>query len=107
MAGIDADGARTSLDVVTMREYVDDDGICWRRRGTLLEGKMLERRTRRPEIIVKRHHVGNVAEIRPEDRPAFWAAVQTRLAESRHAAILDAEFTDESGRHLVLIDESC
>ncbi|MDQ1748870.1 MAG: hypothetical protein QOD07_3133 [Frankiaceae bacterium] len=107
MAGIDADGTRTYLDVAATREYVDDEGIRWRRRGALLEGKTLQRRTMRPEVIVRRHYLGSVTEIPGEARAEFWAAVQTRLAESRHASVVGAEFVDRIGRHLVLVDESC
>ena len=95
------------LDVVTMSEYVDADRVRWTRRGTALEGKMLERRTRNAEIIVRHHSLGKIVEIPAAERGEFWSAARHRMAMSQQSAFVGAEFKDGTGRHMVLIDESC
>ena len=95
------------LDVWSMREYVDAQGTRWQRRGTTLGRKQLERRTRRPDVVVLYHYLGAVSEVPPEARAKFWAALHARVAASEHSSFIGAEFKDETGRHLVIIDEGC
>lgn len=90
-----------------MREYVDVDGTRWHRRGGVMEGKALERRMRRPEVIVRHHYLGTVVEVPVEDRARFWSAAGEKMAASKYSGFYGVEFKDDAGRHLVLIDESC
>lgn len=90
-----------------MREYVDADGVRWRRRNGVMEGKALERRTRPPEVIVRHHYLGTVSDVPAQARTRFWSTARKRMAESKFSNFYGVEFKDGEGRRLILIDESC
>ncbi|MDQ1683951.1 MAG: hypothetical protein QOC82_688 [Frankiaceae bacterium] len=95
------------LDASTLREYLDSEGTRWRRRGTLLQGRALERRTRRADVLVLHRHANGSRYVPADERNRFWNGVHERMALSEHSGVRGAEFKDDAGRHLVIIDESC
>ena len=91
-----------------MREYVDPDGVRWRRRGDqVLTGKSLARRLGHPGLQVLHHYSGELVGIPATGRDAFWSEAQERMSASPHARFTGVEFRSDSGARLLVIDEDC
>jgi hypothetical protein len=90
------------------KEYVDSEGVRWRRRGdTAIVGAALGKRLRKADMRVVHHYLGKFTEIPPEQRAQFWESALTRMAESVHSEFIGSEFKDSVGRRLLVLDENC
>lgn len=91
-----------------MREYVDPDGVRWRRRGDrLLAGKDLGRRLRHDELQVLHHYMGELTQLPPDGREAFWSTAQASMRASTFSDFVGVEFRNEDGHRLLVVEESC
>ena len=90
-----------------LKEYVDPTGHAWVRRGGTLEGRALGRRIRKADLEVVHHYMGELHLVAFEDRERFWLRAERLMAESPHADFVGSEFKDETGAHLLVVDEFC
>lgn len=89
-------------------DFVDPDGVLWRRRGTdALTGKALGRQLAAPGTSVLHWYAGHLTPVPAEEREAFWAEAQERMAESVHSEFVGVEFRHDDGRRMLVVDEFC
>ena len=95
------------VNIAQSDEFTDADGVRWRRRGGLLEGKALHRLLRDPNVRVLHDWVGEKTAVPPADREHFWATAKAQMEASPHSFFYGAEFANERREHLLVVHEDC
>ncbi|NYJ07832.1 hypothetical protein [Petropleomorpha daqingensis] len=102
------DGAREIPNLAAQERITDADGVVWRRRGRdFVDEKRLRKLLRDPAVRVVHDYLGEVADVPPDDRTAFWERALDLMARSAHSDFVAAEFTNESHAHLLVVHEYC
>lgn len=96
------------LNLASVAEFTDANGVLWRRRGTAyVDDKRLRKLLRDPAVRVLHDYIGDVTELPSSERGAFWASAQDSLAESCHSDFVGSEFKNDAFERLLVIHEYC
>jgi hypothetical protein len=101
------DGVAEFPNFPAMRQYTDETGVRWARRGDTLDGKTLAKRVRSLDVQVVHHYLGVLTQIAPADREKFWEEAVRKMQESVQSDFVGVEFKNGEGRHLLVVDERC
>ena len=89
------------------REFVDPDGVTWRRRGGLVADKRLRRLLADEAVRVLHDYLGEVTEVPADGRDRFWDEAEARMRASAYSHFYGAEFKSDEREHLLVIHEDC
>ena len=103
----DHQGVVTLPDLARAQELVDASGVVWHRRGGPVSDKRRRRLMPDLEVHVIHSYAGEIVEILPSEREAFWTAAELTMARSAYADFAAAEFKSERGGWLLAFEESC
>ena len=96
------------LNLASVAEFTDAKGIVWRRRGTAyVDDKRLRKLLRDPAVRVLHDYIGDVTEVPPGEREAFWTSAQDSMAKNPHCDFVGSEFKNDAFEHLLVIHEYC
>ena len=86
----------------------DAVGVVWQRGGqAFVDEKRLRRLLRDPSVRVLHDYLGEVIEVRPDDRAAFWQHAQGLVDRSPMSDFVGSEFKDDARAHLLVVHEYC
>jgi hypothetical protein len=94
-------------------EYLDPDGVRWRKRGGLPKVTRVEHLIRDRQIRVLHIYLSDVREVWAEDRDDFLSKIRPYLKGSRtfspqdYSDFVAAEFKDDQQRSMLIVEESC
>jgi hypothetical protein len=97
----------------TAREYTDAAGIVWRRRGRPPRWSRVRQLLLDPDVRVAHAYLQDVRNVPPAERDPFLAKVRPYLTGSRepapgdHTGYFAYEYKDDTGRTLLVIEETC
>jgi hypothetical protein len=101
-------GARQISNLAAQAVFTDADGVVWRRRGqACVDEKRLRRLLRDPSVRVLHDYLGEVTEVLPDDRAAFWQRAQDLMDRSPMSDFVGSEFKDDARAHLLVVHEYC
>ena len=103
-------GSGQSVPVVNLAqldEFTDADGVRWRRRGGLVEGKALHRLLTDRTVRVLHDYMGETEEVPSQEREQFWSRAQEQMAQSRYSSFYGADFKNERREHLLVVHDDC
>ncbi len=106
----DGDGGGQPIPLLNLaqeREFTDEHGTRWRRRGGMLEAKPLQRLLLRDDVKVLHDYMGQATEVPPERRATFWNEAQRWMAASPCSRFYGAEFKNDEREHLLVVHEDC
>ncbi|MDX6236898.1 MAG: hypothetical protein QOG10_1713 [Kribbellaceae bacterium] len=95
------------------REYLDPDGVRWRKRGGIPTVTRVEHLIRDRHVRVLHLYLSDVRDVSAEDRDEFLSKIRPYLKGSRTASPQDysdfvaAEFKDDQQRSMLVVEESC
>lgn len=96
------------VNLASVAEFTDADGVLWRRRGTAcVDEKRLRKLLRDPAVRVLHDYIGDVTEVPFGERGAFWASAQDSMAKHSHSDFVGSEFKNDAFEHLLVIHECC
>jgi hypothetical protein len=95
-------------NLASVAEFIDANGVLWRRRGTAhVDDKRLRKLLRDPAVRVLHDYIGDVTEVPSGEREAFWASAQDSMAKYSHSDFVGSEFQNDAFEHLLVIHEYC
>jgi hypothetical protein len=89
------------------REFVDEGGVVWHRRGGLVADERLRRLLADGAVRVLHDYLGNVTEVPSDRRAAFCADAEAKMRASDYSHFYGAEFKNDDRDHLLVIHEDC
>jgi hypothetical protein len=96
------------LNLASVAEFTDANGVLWRRRGTAyVDEKRLRKLLRDPAVRVLHDYIGDVTEVPSSERGAFWASTQDSMDKYPHSDFVGSEFKNDAYEHLLVIHEYC
>jgi hypothetical protein len=95
------------VNFATVDEFTDADGVRWRRRGVMVEGKALHRLLADPSVRVLHDYMGEPTEVPVADRAHFWRTAQEQMAKSPYSQFYGWEFKNDQREHLLVVTEHC
>ncbi|MFD0256992.1 hypothetical protein ACFXKJ_39625 [Kitasatospora indigofera] len=90
------------------REFVDDEGLLWRKVRGPLERRLAARMVGTADVMIIGWGAGqDLGHLEPEERAEAWAAVKNSLQVRAIPSFTPYEFATEDGLTLLYIEESC
>jgi hypothetical protein len=94
-------------------EYLDLDGVRWRKRGGIPKVSRVEHLMRDRQVRIVHIYLSDVREVSAEDRDEFLSKIRPYLKGNRTPSPQDnsdfvaAEFKDDQLRSMLIVEESC
>jgi hypothetical protein len=94
-------------------EYLDPDGVRWRRRGGIQKVSRVEHLIRDRQIRVLHIYLSDIQEVSAENREDFLSMIRPYLKGSRtpsqqdYSDFIAAEFKDDQQRSMLIVEEGC